>query len=102
MEKNTAKTAFVYHQHMGLNEQVVQKDGIYALEAETVLKTNWSNIIITNEFIVVDKKENKPFVRDIITKGLRLERNTLSYLSLNTLAIADDHKNQWLRCFDGR
>jgi hypothetical protein len=99
----TIKTALAIHEHVESHFRVNEEDdGTYSLVPEKRKATNWAHLHITPSYIVVDKKNSRAFVRDIISKGLKLPVNTPSFLALDTKKIAGDHKNHWTRAFAER
>lgn len=97
-----ASSALGIHEYVGLNEQLVESDGIYSVESSKIVKVKWARLLLTDTFVVVDKKSNRPFVREIITNGLGLGKTELTDLVLNTKQISDSKNNQWIRCFENR
>jgi hypothetical protein len=97
-----AKKAMVIHQHVGTRHELKRNEnGRYSILSEEAVITRWSNIIITPNYIVVDKKGNKVFVKEVITNALGLI-DSINYLQLDTHKMSQDTKDHWTHHFDGR
>jgi hypothetical protein len=95
--------ALVIHQYVGFDEALQQgANGDYHLSKQQVVLTEWSNIFITPQFIMVDGKGNIGFVKDTINFGLKLQPNTVHGIFLDIGRIATEHEEHWIRGFDRR
>jgi hypothetical protein len=101
--KYTGRSALVIHQYVGIQEGLIQlEDGRFDIANNRTVMTKWSTVIVAPSYIIVDTKNNRPFVKDVINKGLKLSPNTAHYLALDTPKMAEDHDDQWVRCFSER
>lgn len=79
-----------------------RSDDTYSLVPKTQVATRWAYIHITPTHIIVDRKNNRDFVREIIHNGLKLKQEEPEFLVLDTKKIAANNKNQWVRGFAER
>lgn len=84
---------------------VEDEDGTYSILHHDTVKTTWANIHIVQGYVVVDRLENRSFVRQIINGGLN--RGVALGIAahdvyLNTAAMVANHPDQWIRGFSDR
>jgi hypothetical protein len=96
-----ARRAMVIHQNVGTRHALTRNEGRYSILHEEAVITRWSLIIIAPNYIVVDKKVNKVFVKEVISNALSLV-DSLTYVQLNTQKMSQDTKDHWTRGFDKR
>ena len=95
-------SAMAIHQRVGREVTLGERNGIYFLDSEDVVRTVWANIQIIAGLIIVDRGDNTGFVKEIINRGLFLPRNTAHNVYIDTSAMARDHPDQWIRGFSDR
>lgn len=100
--KRKARSALVIHQSLGTKEDIQKVNGTYEISIQTEKQTRWANIFVTSNYIVVDNKSNRTFVKEVINRGLNLPAHTVHYLHLDTAKMAQDFNNHWTRCFEER
>lgn len=97
----TAQLAIAIHEKIVKRPILEEVDGKFSLSQIDVIEPSWANIYIVPGFVVVDSKDSRPFVRDIINKGLRLSPRAHDVF-LNVAKMAQDHEGQWIRSFSDR
>ena len=99
----TVHEALLVHEYVGLREELNElgKSG-FTVDSDEAIIRKAAKIWITPKYIVVDRQENKPFVKKVINKGLNLAENTVYYLQLDTKKMAKDYPDHWARCFSDR
>jgi hypothetical protein len=107
MDRETrAQAALAIHQDIRIEPTLIQEsDGRYSIIHHDVVKTAWSNIYAAQGYIVVDRLENRSFVRQIINRGLSSGSGlgiTAHDVYLDTARIVANHPDQWIRGFSGR
>lgn len=99
----TVREALIIDEHVGLKEELnVHGNDEFALESEESIIKRAAKVWITPKYIVVDRQDNKSFVKRVINKGLKLDENTVYYLRLDTKKMASDYPDHWTQCFSDR
>jgi hypothetical protein len=96
-----ARRAMVIHQNVGTKHALTMNEGRYSISHEEDIITRWSLIIIAPNYILVDKKVNKVFVKEVISNAISLV-DSLNYVQLNTQKMSQDTKDHWTRGFENR
>ena len=101
-----AQAALAIHQDIRIEPTLIQEsDGRYSILHHDVVKTTWSNIYAVQGYVVVDRLENRSFVRQIISRGLN-RGSQLGIVAhdvyLDTARMVTDHPDQWIRGFSDR
>lgn len=98
-----ARDALIIHEYVGIKEELNEiGSDEFALEPEEVIIRKGAKLLVTPKYIVVDRQENKPFVKTVINKGLNLAENTVYYLELDTQRMGKNYPDHWARCFADR
>ncbi|MGI0045843.1 MAG: hypothetical protein ACREBB_01455 [Nitrosotalea sp.] len=98
-----ASEALVIHEYIGIRDELNEIGSEeFSLEPEEAIIRKGAKIWVTPKYLVVDRQEYKPFVKQIINKGLGLAENTVYYLLLDTQRMGKQYPDHWARCFSDR
>jgi hypothetical protein len=95
------KWMLVIHETLGKTPVVDENNGVYSISYMDTTMPSWAYAYAVPDFIIVDKLENRDFVREIINKGLRLT-DPVRTIILNTRQMSIDYHGQWIRGFADR
>lgn len=97
----TAEVALAIHQEIKREPALIEENGRYSILHHDTVATRWAYIHVLHGLVVVDKLENRSFVRQTINNGLNLSTRAHDVL-LDTARMTIDHADQWVRGFSER